>query len=67
MKLIRENLILISLWALVLNASAASFSLPSDFSLAVSPASPRAGENFTITAKSFAFETARAKITWLLN
>lgn len=67
MKIIYKNLILISLWALALNASAVSLSLPSDFSLAVSPASPRAGENFTVTAKSFAFEAARARIIWLLN
>ena len=53
--------------ALAFQAQAISLSLPNDLILTVSPTSPKAGENITASAKSFAFDAARAKFTWFLN
>lgn len=52
-------------WAM--NASALILTSPNDLTLALSPASPRAGAGFTATAKSFSFDTARANFRWFLN
>lgn len=51
----------------VRQASALSLPPADSIILTVSPASPRAGDNVTVNAKSFSFDTARAKFNWFLD
>ena len=48
-------------------AEAALFASPTDLVLSVDPEFPRPGENFTVEAKSFAFDLGRGDIRWFLN
>lgn len=62
-----KNLIFFLLFASAHGALAQTLSSPNDFSLNVSPRSPRAGSSATVTARSFAFDGRRANFTWFLN
>lgn len=63
-----SNFVLIALTlSFALQTSALTLSSPNDLILSISPSSPRAGASFTVTAKSFSFDTARANFRWFLN
>ncbi|OGF63508.1 hypothetical protein A2926_02490 [Candidatus Giovannonibacteria bacterium RIFCSPLOWO2_01_FULL_44_40] len=62
-----KNLIIFTALFLALNASALILTSPNDLVLSVSPASPRAGQVVTVTAKSFAFDAPRTNFRWTLN
>ena len=49
------------------SALAISFASQADMSLAVSPESPRPGENIKVDVRSFVFDTLRANMQWYLN
>ena len=61
-----KNLIIIAVLA-AWQAHAALFTSPTDLVLSVDPEFPRPGENFTVEAKSFAFDLGRGDIRWFLN
>lgn len=51
----------------VQQASALSLFPADSIILTVSPTSPRAGDGVTVNAKSFSFDTARAKFNWFVD
>lgn len=67
MKNIYKNLIIFLFLVLALRSHALLLSSPTDLTLNLKPESPRAGNEFTATAKSFVFEPARANFRWFLN
>jgi len=62
-----KNLIFFLLLAAAGGADAQTFSTPDNFTLNVSPQSPRAGSAITVTARSFAFDGRRANFVWFLG
>lgn len=67
MKNIYKNLIFAALLATSSAALAQTLSAPTDFSLQVSPKSPRAESGVQVTARSFVFDARRANFSWFLN
>ncbi|QQG42704.1 MAG: hypothetical protein HYW15_00555 [Candidatus Giovannonibacteria bacterium] len=67
MKTFYKNLIFAIFLAAAGGAGAQTFSSPNDFTLNVSPQSPRAGSAVTVTARSFAFDGRRASFAWFLG
>jgi len=64
---VMRYLVLVLAFITAWHASALILTSPNDLVLSISPASPKAGQTITATAKSFAFDAARANFRWLLN
>src|SRR3989344_5354713 len=64
---VMRYLVLVLAFITAWHASALILTSPNDLVLSISPASPKAGQTITATAKSFAFDAARGSSRWFLS